>query len=259
MRHLLVLLIIAASLQGCKVFYPNVMFQTPKDYAFVDFDTMPVPEYLIQPADRITVQVFTNEALGNVRTMVPIFQQGGGMNMNQQQQGMNFLVRADGTVMLPELGEVAISGLSIPQAELFLAEKYAQYYVEPFVIVRVSTRRVIVYNGGSSGTIVPLENEHMTLIEVLARAGGIGGGGKAWRVKVIRGDLNNPQIDLIDLSTVEGMREAELIMQPNDIVYIDPRMNQATGILREISPILGLITTGTTVYLLIANLTSNGN
>lgn len=257
--QLVILGLLVVSVSGCKVFYPNVMFQTGKDYPYVDFDTVPAPQYLIQPGDQLQVQVMTNEALGNVRTLVPIFQAGGGMNMQQQQQGMNFLVRADSTVNLPELGPTNLVGYTIPEAENYLVAEYGKTYVEPFVIVRVNNRRVIVYNGGSSGSVVPLGNENMTLIEVLAQVGGISASGKAYRVKVIRGDLDNPQIDLIDLSTVEGMREAELIMQPNDIIYIDPRMNIATGFLREISPILGLITTGTTIYLLIANLTNGGN
>jgi len=245
---------------ACKVFYPNVMFQTPKDYEFVDFDTVPAPQYLIQPGDQLQVQVMTNEAVGNVRTLVPVFQAGGmGMNMQQGQRGMSFLVRADSTVNLPELGPIKIVGYTIPEAEQYLVELYGDKYVEPFVIVRVNNRRVIVYNGGSSGSVVTLANENMTLIEVLAQVGGISSNGKAYRVKVVRGDLDDPQIDLIDLSTVEGMREAELIMQPNDIIYIDPRMNVASGFLREISPILGLITTGTTIYLLIANLSNRGN
>lgn len=259
--HLLLLALgFSALFSGCKVFYPNVMFQTPKDYEFVDFDTVPAPQYQIQPGDQLQVQVMTNEATGNVRALVPVFQAGGmGMNMQQGQRGMSFLVRADSTVNLPELGPIKMVGYTIPEAEEYLVELYSDTYVEPFVIVRVNNRRVIVYNGGSSGSVVTLANENMTLIEVLAQVGGIASNGKAYRVKVVRGDLDDPQIDLIDLSTVEGMREAELIMQPNDIIYIDPRMNVASGFLREISPVLGLITTGTTIYLLIANLTQRDN
>lgn len=249
------ILMVAAS--GCKVFYPNVMFRTPPDYPFVNFDTIQPPQYLIQPGDQLQIQVFTNDALGNVRTLVPVFQQGAGGGI-QQQRGMSFLVRADSTVNLPELGEVNLVGYTLPQAEQWLTQQYSKTYVNPFVIARVTNRRVIVYNGGSSGSVVTLSNENVTLIEVLAQVGGISSNGKAYRVKVVRGPLDNPQIDLIDLSTVEGMREAELIMRPNDIVYIDPRMNVASGFLREISPVLGLITTGTTIYLLIENLSNNG-
>lgn len=242
---------------SCKVFFPSVMFQTPKDYPFVDFDTMPVPEYVINPGDRLSLQVFSNLGYGNVKAIVPTFEGGGAVNQNQTQL-LQYLVRHDGMAELPVIGEVLIAGHTIPQAEAYLKELYSKFFIDPFVIVKVSNRRVIVFNGSSSGaSVVPLENEGMTLIEVLAKAGGITSGGKAFRVKIIRGDLNNPQIDLVDLSTVEGMQKATLVVQANDIIYVDPRTRISSGILGEISPILGLITSLATFYLLISSI-ANG-
>jgi polysaccharide export outer membrane protein len=48
---------------------------------------------------------------------------------------------------------------------------------------------------------------------------------------------------LIDLSTIEGMKEADLQLQSNDIIYIEPTRNLADTVLVQISPILGLFTT----------------
>lgn len=250
------LLIVMVSLSSCQVFFPSVMFKTPKDYPFVDFDSVEVPEYLINPGDEITVQVLTNDAFGNIQGIVPAFEGGGS---RQTSNMPSFLVRQDSLVNLPIIGEVQLTGKSIPQAEKFLSEQYAAYFVDPFVVVEVTNRRVIVYKGPSSGQVITLENERVTLIEVLAKAGGIQGSGKAYRVKLVRGDLDNPQIDLIDLSTIKGMREAELIVQPNDIIYIDQRMNVTRGLLSEIAPILGLVSSLTTLYLLIDRLAGNGN
>lgn len=64
----------------------------------------------------------------------------------------------------------------------------------------------MVFTGRGSGHVVPLDNEGMSLIEVLGLAGGITGS-KAYRVKLIRGDLRNPQVFLINLSTIEGMKK----------------------------------------------------
>ncbi len=72
-----------------------------------------------------------------------------------------------------------------------------------------------------------------------------------YKIKIIRGDLKNPQILLIDLSTLEGLRKADLIIQSNDIIYVEEkRTNVVTVILNEIAPYLGLITTVVTVVLL---------
>ena len=62
-------------------------------------------------------------------------------------------------------------------------------------------------------------------------------------MKLIRGDLRNPQIQLIDLSTIEGVKQSNLLLQANDIIYVEPTRNLSESILVKISPIVGLFTT----------------
>ena len=64
---------------------------------------------------------------------------------------------------------------------------------------------------GGEGKVVNLENENTTLIEALALAGGITNTGKANKIKVIRGDLRNPKVMLVDLSTIEGMKQSNML------------------------------------------------
>lgn len=249
---LVILLLIIAS---CKTFYPNVMFKTPKDYEFVNFDSIPPQEYKINLGDRLNLQVFSNDMYGNVKTIVSAFEDGGVGTT--QRNTIDYLVRQDSIIILPIIGEINLVGKSIPEAEEILKDFYSKYYEDPFIILKVENRRVFVFAGNSqTAKVINLNNEYMTLIEVLAKAGGLQNTGKSWRVKVIRGDLRNPDIDLIDLETIEGMKKANLIILANDIIYIDPRMSASRGLLAEITPVLALITSLTTTYLLIISLTN---
>ena len=38
-----------------------------------------------------------------------------------------------------------------------------------------------------------------------------------------------------------GLADADMIMQANDIIYVEPRLNLTTDILREIGPYMALI------------------
>jgi polysaccharide export outer membrane protein len=88
----------------------------------------------------------------------------------------------------------------------------------------------MVFTGtGGRGTVVNLKNENTTLIEALATAGGVTETGKAYKVKLIRGDTRNPQIMLIDLSTVEGLKQSNLLLQANDIIYVEPNATNFAG------------------------------
>lgn len=254
------LLLLILSLSSCRVFFPNTMFDTEEDYVYVDLDTVPAPEYVIIPGDRITLQVNSNQGYGSVQTIVPTFQSGGGSGQNRQGQ-FEYLVKHDGMVRLPIIGDFDVEGLTIPQAQDALETAYSYYYKEPMVLMEVTNRRAYVYNSGSSsGQVVPLENENMTLLEVLTLSGGIDEKAKAYQIKVIREDSMGTMIDLVDFSTIEGYEEGNMIVQAHDIIYVETTRKMAPALLREISPILGIIgslTSLLSVYLLITR-TNNG-
>ena len=112
------------------------------------------------------------------------------------------------------------------------------------VLLKITSRVVYVFFGdGGQGKIVTLEEDHTSLIEALAAAGGISEWGKAYKIKIIRGDLKNPQIFLVDLSTVEGMKKSSLYVQSNDIVYIEQVSNVAAKLMTQLTPFIALLTT----------------
>ena len=214
--------------------------------------------YTIQPNDLLEIEVYTNKG---ERIIDPDFelakQLQGGMQQMQRRQPQ-YLVLPDSQVMLPMVGRIPLAGYSLNQADSILARAYGSYYKEPFVLSRFVNKRVVVLGAaGSGGLIVPLINQNMNLLEVLALAGGITGTGKAHNIRLIRGDLDNPQVHLIDLSTIEGMRQASLQVQSGDIVYVEPIRRLLPETIRDIGPVLGLISNVIGLTLVIISLSNN--
>ena len=161
-----------------------------------------------------------------------------------------FLVYADGTMVLPMVGRVKVSGLSLMQADSMLALRFNAYYKDAFVTTRVTNNRVIVL-GAAGGQVISLANDNMNLLEVLALAGGIDGGGggagnfyrnggRADNIRIIRGDLKNPRVQQVDLSTLDGMRRASLQVEPNDVIYVEPIRRPFLDALTDAAPLLSL-------------------
>ena len=123
-----------------------------------------------------------------------------------------------------------------------LANKYSYYFVNPFVRIEVINRRAYVYRGRSGAVPVILDKENMNMLEVIAKAGGVPPGGKAYRVRVLRGDLNHPTVFDVDLSTVEGMMQANLAIVANDVIYIQSNVT-SNDVLIQITPVLTFIST----------------
>ncbi len=251
MRKLL-LIILLAPLFSCNI-NPSIMFKTGPEYPYKVDQTIGNVEYRIAPNDILGFSIFTNDGFKLIDlttgvTTMTAAGSGGGQNMTGN-NSTRFTVEVDGFVKLPIIGRVKIEDQTIREAEKMLEEKYAVYYNKPFVMLNVVNRRVMVFPGtGGSGKVVILENENTTLIEALALAGGITESGKADVIKLIRGDSRNPQVHLIDLSTVEGMRQSNMLLQANDIIYVEPVKRVSRGILAEVTPIVGIVTSLLLLY-----------
>ncbi|WOK05758.1 polysaccharide biosynthesis/export family protein [Imperialibacter roseus] len=211
--------------------------------------------YQIKKDDYLRLDVFTN---GGERIVDPNFELRQGMTNQNMQNTRQFvyLVRQDGLVKLPMVGDVDILGMTIYEAEQKLQALYSEHYIDPYVVLRYENRRVIVL-GANGGQVIPLVNENTSLIEVIALSGGINQGAKSQTVRLIRGNLNNPEVYMIDLSTVSGMRSSIVRLEPGDIVYIDPWRRVWIESLRDVSPILSLITGVITLALVVKSINLN--
>lgn len=243
MRNLFYLLLCLAIFSSCKVLNPEQMLRTPADYEYAPVEQLlKTDQYRLAANDELSFRLFTNEG---ERLIDPIDPAGA----QPQRLQLTYKVAYDGTVKLPVLGRTAVSGLTLREAENMLEERFTAYYNEPFVQLEVVNNRVIIFPGGRGGTstVLTLENTNTTLFEALARAGGIADG-KAHKVKLIRGIPDNPQVYRIDLSTIGGIQHANIVLQANDVIYVQPRERVPQRILENISPYLSLVTAALLVY-----------
>jgi polysaccharide biosynthesis/export protein len=245
LKKILPALIAVISLTGC--FNSSIMLKTPKDFKYSDPKTSShTSEYRISPNDEIDFRIFTNDGFKLVDLTTLSSEGGAGGNAaaaRNTRMTQQYIVEHDGVMKLPIIGRVPLAGMTIREAERYLEEQYTTYYIKPFILMNVSNRRVMVYPGDpGNARVVALNNNNTTLIEALALAGGISRIGKAKRIKLIRGDLNNPQVFLIDLSTIEGMKQADLVLQANDIIYVEPRLRITQGIVSELAPVVSIVT-----------------
>lgn len=229
------------------------MFQQ-KDYQFFELAKKQIDEYVIQTGDQFSLHAYSRDGFKLIDVLGGTSGTSGGVNVVGNQQGNNYgvtyLVDNEGFARLPIIGEFYVKGYSETELEKILAEKYSNLFVNPYVVVTVANRRAFVYRG-SVASVVPLNEAPTNLFEVIAKSGGIPGELKSYNIKIIRGDLKNPQISVVDLSSIEGMRNADLIVQSNDIIYIEPRRRPASDVLKELAPVFAWASTILTTIALI--------
>ena len=208
--------------------------------------------YIIQKNDFLSLDVFTNkgERIIDPNQELLIAQ---GNQAGLQRQDFTYLVMEDGTVKLPIIGQIKVDSLTINEAEKLLEETYDIYYKDSFVRLGFENKRVVIL-GATGGQVIPLLNENTSIIEALAQAGGIDIGGKAHNVRLIRGDYNNPEVFEIDLATIDGMRSSIITLKPGDVIYVEPWRRVWLEGIRDIAPVLSLVSSILTLALVLQNL-----
>ena len=220
------------------------MLKTKKDYKFdVVTDSLTKENYRIASTDEIEFKVFANDGF----KLIDMTSGTGMLRMPSIEE----TVDKEGKVKLPLLGKIYVAGLTLREAQVLLEKEYEAYYVKPFVQLKITNKRVIVFPGrAGDAKVVPIVNNNTTLFEVLAMAGGISDEGKAYRIKLIRRPnmIDTPQVYLIDLSKIEGIMQGNITMLANDVVYVETRPKIAQKALQEITPYLSLLTSSLTLY-----------
>ncbi len=226
-------------LSGC-VINRDIMFKTPRDYQFDTVTDTLERQFKIQPNDIVSFRLFANDGF----KMIDLINQNETSIRNTSRLQFDYSIDPDGFTKLPVIGRVQLGGLTVREAENKLELLYATYYQQPFVLMEVNNRRVVVFpGGGGDAKIIPLQNNNTTLLEVLASAGGVAPRGDSRKVKLFRRDSLERKVFQFDLSDISNLRYADMVMQADDVVYVQPNPEIARGILREITPLITLLTT----------------
>lgn len=252
MRYRIFGLLLLLCLSSCdRYLFRDRMLKIGPNFEYSKFEEIIETEYRIAPDDRIAVRLYTNDGSGILNV------QAGSSVVVGSGTAFGIAVESDGFAKLPLFGRIYLAGLTIRQAEMLIEDKFAEFYNNPFVLLTVSNKRIMIFAGANT-SVVSLKNDNTTLFEVLAEAGGIPENGKADKIKLIRGDLQNPDVYQIDLSTLKGMTQANLVLQANDIIYIEVRKGYVSKVLGELAPYLSILTTVITTAAIIAQLRALG-
>jgi polysaccharide export outer membrane protein len=231
-------------LAGCAV-NRDIMFKTPRDHSFDTLSDTLEREFKVQADDILSFRMYANDGF----KMVDMVNEEMLRTTTTNRIIFNYLVYPDGHAKLPVIGDVQVAGLTVREAEMLLEERYAAYYQKPFVLLTVSNRRVVVFpGGGGDAKVVSLENNNTTLLEVLAKVGGVSKRGDARKVKLFRRDGDARKVMQFDLSDINNLKYADIVMQADDVVYVQPNPELARGILQEITPLITLLSSVVLVW-----------
>ena len=146
----------------------------------------------------------------------------GGKISESLNSDQGVLVDTAGNVALPLVGRVNVVGLSQTQASERIRQKFKKYLNDPSIYVEVLNKRLFVMGEVKNPGVVKIDKEKMTLFEALANAGDLTDAAVRNEVMILSNSPKGMQIRTVDLTNFDTMRYSDLMLRPNDIVYVQP-------------------------------------
>jgi polysaccharide export outer membrane protein len=221
MRQLIFTYIILAAFFICTS-CSNKQYQTlfQQRNSIVDSTSQKSPatlsQYHIKPQD--ILQIRNLQDIKYIVNETPVTANTSGGNASQ---GQTFQVEEDGTVALPVIGRVQVSGLTRVEAQKLIEDLYRKnLLVNPIIDLKIVNLKVTLLGEIRGQGNYVLIKDKTTLIELIGEAGGLTEAANEKNIKIIRGSGNNPAVTEVDLDNIRSINDPKAILQSGDIIYI---------------------------------------
>jgi polysaccharide export outer membrane protein len=198
----------------------------PRGATISEYPVGTMREYHLQAPDAVEINVLPQEELN--RTVI---------------------IRPDGKISLPLVGDVEAEGLTPMELSKRLTDQFSKYVKNPSVAVIVTgfnSKKIYVVGEVFRQGAYPYTGD-TTVFEAVEEAGSFTRRASLGRVILVRGNLRNPQVIDVNLKEVvrKGVTEKDLYVIPGDIIYVPPNGFAVTGyaieqVLFPFTPILGV-------------------
>jgi polysaccharide biosynthesis/export protein len=246
MRNFFYIILLLLILSSCSTKKEILYFQDPEKLenmkGSIDFE----PVFEVNDILHIKVTSLNDEVVAPFQ--MPSESSSGG---NQQSpSAMGYLVDINGEIRFPVLGKVEVAGKSRSELETLLTKKIHAYVTDAVVAVRLVNFRVVVLGEAGSQTVVKVDNERMSIPELLANVGGISYDGRRDNILIIRESNGVRSVGHVDMTNADVFKNPYYYLKQNDIVYVEPTYKKIKSA-GFITSYTGLISLGTTIFGLI--------
>ena len=164
-------------------------------------------EYVLQPLDLLQIRIF-----------------------QEPEMDREVRISRENSVTLPLIGRLNLAGLTLSDAESLLRDLYDRdYLVNPqinLVVLEYSRRTVNVLGSvGTPGEIQFPQEEGLTLLDAISRAGGFTRLAERRKIKLTR-KLDSGRVETFTIDAdklIEGDSEKRWVLQTDDLIYVPER------------------------------------
>jgi polysaccharide export outer membrane protein len=168
----------------------------------------------VAPSDRLNIVISSTEP--SLTAYLNPFGQSSSSNIATT----GYLVNAEGQIEFPLLGKLPVVGLTTIEIADTIRRKLSYYYKDLFVHVNLIGRVYIIQ--GNDGSVIPLQNERLTILEAMAQVSNRADYIPRNEVWIVREDSGRRQFAQVDLTSKKIFESPFFYLKSNDFIYLKP-------------------------------------
>src|SRR5690606_26739784 len=224
----------------------DAMADTAKTIFVANPDTQEDIFYRIKPNDMVAIRNLQN--LSYISPLSDKEQTSGASTPNA------FRVEEDGFVNLPAIGKVHLAVLTRQEANELVQSSYKESLLkDPLIELSIINMKVTMLGEFNRQGNFLLEKENTSLIEMIGLAGGLNPTANPGKLKIIRGNLQDPEIIYVNLRDINSLASPKLTLKNNDLIYVEQQKiyhnaEQVKTVSSLIQPVLLILNSALLIY-----------
>ena len=189
-----------------------------------DWEVSPIPpKHRLEIGNILMIKVISRNEESNKLFNIESNTNSSNPNLTSANLYLNgFTISQNGTIDIPNVGEVYIVNQTLEEAEKTIFKKASELLIDPYVVVKLANFQFTMLGEVNVPGKYPVYNEGITIFDAIAMSGGINDYGNLKNIKIVRSENNKKKIYDIDLTSSDIINSDFYYLRNNDLVYVKP-------------------------------------
>ena len=205
--------------------------------------------YVVQKEDLLSVQI--SSTTKSDYDFFNLQETSNPQLMSKNPYLYGYLVRTDGVVNLPMIGNVKVEGFTISEVEKVIQQIASTYFKDPIVKVNILNFKVSILGEVNSPGEYSIVRSNQNVLHLIGKSNDLTEIANRKKVKIIRKNgVETSKVIYLDLTDPKTLNSKNFYLQPQDIVYIEPMKKKFYSV-RSLSNAVSVSISAFTLYYLI--------
>jgi len=205
--------------------------------------------YVVQKEDLLSVQI--SSTTKSDYDFFNLQETSNPQLMSKNPYLYGYLVRTDGIVNLPMIGNVKVEGFTISEVEKVIQQIASTYFKDPIVKVNILNFKVSILGEVNSPGEYSIFRSNQNVLHLIGKSNDLTEFANRKKVKIIRKNgVETSKVIYLDLTDPKTLNSKNFYLQPQDIVYIEPMKKKFYSV-RSLSNAVSVSISAFTLYYLI--------